>query len=86
MESLQDLKYFEVDSNFKFFNPKTGLTYQANDVSQFYFSFSKAQREPSRVDYENGNPKPEVLNNFELGWRVNRNSFQDLFKFIPNAL
>ena len=67
---------FEVDSNFKFFNPKTGLTYQANDINQFYFSFSKAQREPSRVDYENGNPKPEVLNNFELGWRVNRNSFQ----------
>jgi len=67
---------FEVDSNFKFFNPKTGLTYQADDNNQFYFSYSKAQREPSRVDYENGNPKPEVLNNFELGWRVNKNSFQ----------
>ena len=67
---------FEVDSNFKFFNPKTGLTYKADDNNQFYFSYSKAQREPSRGDYENGNPKPEVLNNFELGWRVNNNSFQ----------
>ena len=67
---------FEVDSNFKFFNPKTGVTYQADDNNQFYFSYSKAQREPSRGDYENGNPKPEVLNNFELGWRVNNNSFQ----------
>ena len=67
---------FEVDSNFKFFNPKTGLTYKVDDNNQFYFSYSKAQREPSRGDYENGNPKPEVLNNFELGWRVNNNSFQ----------
>ena len=67
---------FEVDSNFKFFNPKTGLTYQPDNNNQFYFSYSKAQREPSRGDYENGNPKPEVLNNFELGWRVNNNSFQ----------
>ena len=67
---------FEVDSNFKFFNPKTGLTYKADDNNQFYFSYSKAQREPTRGDYENGNPKPEVLNNFELGWRVNNNSFQ----------
>jgi iron complex outermembrane receptor protein len=28
-----------------------------------------ANREPNRNDYENGSPKPEKLNDFELGWR-----------------
>ncbi len=67
---------FKVESNFRFFNPKTGLTYQMNNNNQFYFSYSKAQREPTRADFENGNPKPEALNDFEIGWRINKNSFQ----------
>lgn len=66
---------FNVESNYKFFNPKAGLTYQISDDQQFYFSYSKAQREPSRSDFENGNPKPEILNDFELGWRINKNQF-----------
>jgi iron complex outermembrane receptor protein len=36
-----------------------------------YFSYAKAHREPNRTDYENGTPKPEKLNDFELGWRYN---------------
>ena len=67
---------FKVESKYSFFNPKAGITYQALNNQQFYFSYSKAQREPTRSDFENGNPKPEILNNFELGWRVNQNSFQ----------
>ena len=66
---------FNVQSNYKFFNPKAGLTYKISDDQQFYFSYSKAQREPSRSDFENGNPKPEILNDFELGWRINKNQF-----------
>lgn len=66
---------FNVDSNYEFFNPKTGITYQASSDQQFYFSYSKAQREPSRSDFENGNPKPEILNDYELGWRINKNQF-----------
>ena len=42
---------------------------------QIYLSYSKAQREPSRSDFENGNPKPEILNDYELGWRINGNQF-----------
>lgn len=34
-----------------------------------YVSYARAQREPNRNDYEEGNPKPEKLNDFELGWR-----------------
>lgn len=58
-----------VDDHFRFWNPKAGLTYAVNDYQQLYFSYAKAQREPNRNDYENGNPRPEKLNDFELGWR-----------------
>ena len=58
-----------VDDTFRFFNPKAGLTYLLNDASQFYVSYARANREPNRTDYENGNPKPEKLDDFELGWR-----------------
>ncbi|WP_034886927.1 TonB-dependent receptor [Gillisia sp. Hel_I_29] len=66
---LDDQTSFNVDDNFSFFNPKAGLTYQLNDINQFYFSYARANREPSRADYENGNPESEGLNDFELGWR-----------------
>lgn len=58
-----------VDDTFNFFNPKVGLTYDLNQNNNFYLSYARANREPNRNDYENGNPKPERLNDFELGWR-----------------
>ncbi|MGB5227970.1 MAG: TonB-dependent receptor, partial [Eudoraea sp.] len=58
-----------VDDRFNFFNPKLGVTYDLNNANNLYFSFAVANREPNRNDYENGNPKPEKLNDFELGWR-----------------
>ena len=62
---------FSVDDDFLFFNPKAGLTYQVASRQKLYFSYAKAQREPNRTDYENGSPKPEKLDDFELGWRIN---------------
>ncbi len=58
-----------VDDTFNFFNPKAGITYDMNLNNNFYFSYAVANREPNRNDYENGSPKPERLNDFELGWR-----------------
>ena len=58
-----------VNDNFNFFNPKAGLNYDIDTKNKLYFSYAKANREPNRTDYENGNPKPEKLNDFELGWR-----------------
>ncbi len=58
-----------VDDTFNFFNPKAGVTYKFNMNNSLYFSYARANREPNRNDYENGNPKPETLNDFELGWR-----------------
>ena len=67
---------FQVSDKFLFFNPKAGLTYNYSDNQKLYFSYSKAQREPNRTDYENGSPKPEKLNDFELGWRVKKEKIQ----------
>jgi iron complex outermembrane receptor protein len=58
-----------VDDVFDFFNPKAGLNYLLNTKSTLYFSYARANREPNRDDYENGSPKPEHLDDFELGWR-----------------
>src|SRR5690606_3284889 len=48
---------------------KAGVTYSIDEHQKAYFSYAKAHREPNRNDYENGNPKPEKLNDYELGWR-----------------
>ncbi|MFT5735742.1 MAG: iron complex outermembrane receptor protein [Maribacter sp.] len=58
-----------VDDTFNFFNPKAGLTFDLNRNNNFYFSYAVANREPNRNDYESGNPKPERLEDYELGWR-----------------
>jgi len=58
-----------VDDTFNFFNPKAGVTFDLNRNNNLYFSYAVANREPNRNDYENGNPRPERLNDFELGWR-----------------
>jgi iron complex outermembrane receptor protein len=58
-----------VNDNFNFFNPKAGFNYDFNPKNSIYFSFARANREPNRDDYASGTPKPEQLNDFELGWR-----------------
>lgn len=65
-----------VDDNFNFFNPKAGITFDLNRNNNFYFSYARANREPNRNDYENGSPRPEKLNDFELGWRYISPDFQ----------
>lgn len=60
---------FTVKDAHTFFNPKAGVVYKPNAAHQFYASYAKAHKEPNRTDYENGNPVPEELNDFELGWR-----------------
>lgn len=65
-----------VNDTFRFFNPKAGLNYTINKGNTLYFSYARANREPNRTDYENGNPKPEKLNDFELGWRLNTENIQ----------
>ncbi|MFD0977508.1 TonB-dependent receptor [Salinimicrobium gaetbulicola] len=67
---------FFIDDEHVFFNPKAGLTYELSEANQLYFSFARAHREPNRTDYENGNPEPEKLNDYELGWRLKTSGMQ----------
>ncbi len=65
-----------VDDMFHFFNPKAGIVYDLNTNNNLYFSYAVAHREPNRNDYESSSPKPEKLNDFELGWRYVSPRFQ----------
>ncbi len=65
-----------VDDTFNFFNPKAGINYSFNKNNSLYFSYARGNREPNRSDYENGNPKPEKLDDFELGWRLKNESIK----------
>ena len=65
-----DREEIDVDTNFNFFNPKLGLTYELNNTNSFYASYAKANREPNRNDFEEGNTQHESLDDYELGWRL----------------
>lgn len=70
-----DFLLIDVNENLTFFNPKVGVTYQLNQQNNFYVSYAKATKEPNRTDYEYAviKPKSEELNDFELGWRHQKN-------------
>lgn len=66
-----------LDENYTFFNPKAGITYKLNPTNSLYFSYARANREPNRDDFENNaTVKPEQLNDFELGWRHEKERFK----------
>ena len=69
--SFPDLR---VNETFNFFNPKAGLTYSVGAYS-IYASYSIANKEPNRTDYETGTataaPEREQLQDAELGFEKN---------------
>ena len=65
----------DINTNFNFFNPKLGFIYKIKDQNSLYLSYAKAQREPNRNDFENGVSKEERLDDYELGWRYNKENF-----------
>ncbi|MFV0247676.1 MAG: TonB-dependent receptor [Tenacibaculum sp.] len=71
-ELTSDINPIDINSRFNFFNPKFGLTYNIDKQNSLYASYARANREPNRNDFENGqNVKHETLNDCELGWRLN---------------
>ena len=59
-------------NSYPFFNPKAGLTHQISDESKIYSSISLGSKEPSRqdfVDNPNSAPRPEYLQDYELGYQ-----------------
>lgn len=68
----------EQNAVLNFFNPKLGATYQLNGYNNLYASFAVAHKEPNRDDYTestpDSRPKPERLNNLEIGYRHLKNN------------
>ena len=66
-----DLRRINFAVNAMFFNPKAGISYQINKHLSTYYSFSLANKEPSRGDFTDNRtanrPKPEQLMDHELG-------------------
>ncbi len=75
-----DLATLNQEHKFNFFNPKFGVFYQMNQNQSFYASFAVANREPSRGNFVDADPAKafpvhEKLQNFELGYELNKNKF-----------
>ena len=79
--NLKGPESININENYGFFNPKAGLVYTHTPSNKFYISLARAHREPSRSDFENGNPQPEELNDYELGWRFNTEKTNLLVNF-----
>jgi iron complex outermembrane receptor protein len=60
------------DNTYSFFNPKFGLTHLISDQSKVYASISAGSKEPSRQDFVDNStsaPRPEYLQDYELGYQ-----------------
>lgn len=66
-----DLEPYKANDDFLFFNPKAGVSYELEQHNILYASYAIAHREPNRTDYLDGEgkPRPERLDNIEVGWR-----------------
>jgi iron complex outermembrane recepter protein len=67
-----------VNSNFSFFNPKAGITFNKNGYKA-YASYGKASKEPVRDDFENNpnkKPVPETLHDIEIGFEMTKKNYQ----------
>ncbi len=63
---------FVTDVDYSFFNPKAGAVYKIDAGNRLYASVARAQREPSRSDFKDGDPDPEDLIDYELGYRLSK--------------
>jgi len=71
-----DLKDIGQEHRFGFFNPKAGVFFSLTPNQDGYFSFSVANREPTRTDFkeasgdQNATPQPETLYDSEIGYKL----------------
>ncbi|MEI8202441.1 MAG: TonB-dependent receptor [Bacteroidota bacterium] len=76
-----DNDFLNVDQKvtLNFLNPKIGLTFDLNERNSFYASYGIGNKEPNRDDYVESTPasrpKPERLNDFELGHQFHSKKF-----------
>ena len=65
--------------SYNFINPKAGINYDINQQNNAYISFGVAHREPNRDNFKDADPgklpKPEILNDYELGYNYHSTGF-----------
>ena len=72
---FRDNRDLIINNDYNFLNPKIGISYSHNGWSG-YLSYSVAHKEPNRDDFEAGKnqqPRPEKLNDIELGIERRKN-------------
>ena len=73
------IKNMNFKDNLNFINPKIGATYFLNAHANLYLSYAYASKEPVRKDYvenpRNEFPKPERMQDIELGYRYRNEKF-----------
>ena len=77
VEGFRDNPRLAVKSKFNFFNPKVGISHNKRGWKE-YLSFSIANKEPNREDFESGVtqlPKPERLYDVEAGISQTKNNY-----------
>lgn len=83
-----DLRTISIDTNFVFFNPKFGLSYNLSNKLRTYASVSVGNREPVRNDFvdnpANKQPKHETLVDYECGldYKTNKVFLQSNFYYM----
>ena len=77
--SNDDLSIIDENHKYNFFNPKLGVLFHPNNYNSMYFSYSVANREPSRTDFidapEDKTPKKETLNDSEFGYKLAKSNY-----------
>jgi iron complex outermembrane recepter protein len=74
---FRDNPTLAIKNKYNFLNPKLGLTYNKKSW-QAYASYSLAQKEPNREDFEAGSnqqPQSELLNDFEAGVEARKSNY-----------
>ena len=73
IDGFRDNPTVNINSRYNFINPKIGISYSKKGWKS-YLSYAIANKEPNREDFETGTtqlPKPERLNDIELGVEKN---------------
>lgn len=80
-----ELKDVTQSIEYKLLNPKLALIYEINSSQNLYSSFGISNREPVRRDFRESTPtsrpKPEHVNDFELGYSYNRRKLKARVNF-----
>lgn len=70
--NISGMQQLAVNEKYDFFNPKVGLNWKVNPNNRIFASFSVAQKEPTRDNFTDGDPKAypkaEKLYDYELGY------------------